>query len=187
MKKWIVSQILLIGFVFALRAQTNVSGTITSDTSWDLGGSPYTLVGDVTIPSGVTLTIASGVEIYCHTFYYCIYVDGILLSDGVNFTNTYSNIWNMFDIDGSTNFNNCIFNNLALTVNSNNPYTNEIMNSDFIRSEFIVNSNVTGSNYITNCYFDNTVYSYIRTYIPITISGNTFESTNPIHFSSIDG
>ncbi|MCD6343982.1 MAG: right-handed parallel beta-helix repeat-containing protein [Anaerolineae bacterium] len=40
---------------------TNVSGVITQSTTWDVGGSPYVLTGDVTVNPGVTLTIAPGV------------------------------------------------------------------------------------------------------------------------------
>lgn len=38
-------------------AATNVSGTITSDTTWPATGSPYILTGTVTVDQGVTLTL----------------------------------------------------------------------------------------------------------------------------------
>ena len=46
-----------------LFAQTSVSGPITSDTTWDIGGSPYTVTGSVTVNEGVTLTIDPGVTV----------------------------------------------------------------------------------------------------------------------------
>src|SRR2546426_11037230 len=49
----------------SLRADTNVpSGTITTDTTWDLSGSPFIVAcGGLTVASGVTLTISAGVVV----------------------------------------------------------------------------------------------------------------------------
>ena len=44
-------------------AQTNKSGIVSSNETWSLQGSPYTLTGDVQVANGSTLTIAPGVEI----------------------------------------------------------------------------------------------------------------------------
>ena len=44
-------------------AQTNKSGIVSSNETWSLQGSPYTLTGTVQVANGVTLTIAPGVEI----------------------------------------------------------------------------------------------------------------------------
>ena len=44
-------------------AQTNVSGALSSDTTWSLADSPFTVTGSVLVPSGVTLTIEAGVTI----------------------------------------------------------------------------------------------------------------------------
>ncbi len=42
---------------------TPVGGVLTSDTTWDLAGSPYRVNSDVTVPTNVTLTIAAGVVV----------------------------------------------------------------------------------------------------------------------------
>ena len=47
-------------FSSAASAQTSVSGTLGTDTTWTLAGSPYVLQSSVTVPSGITLTIEPG-------------------------------------------------------------------------------------------------------------------------------
>ena len=71
------SPILIFLFIVAIclsplfaRAETQVSGSITEDTTWSLAGSPYIATGDVTVRQSVsdsgnvpTLTIEPGVEV----------------------------------------------------------------------------------------------------------------------------
>ncbi|MEE4356918.1 MAG: hypothetical protein V2I97_10640, partial [Desulfococcaceae bacterium] len=49
--------------VSAVWADTNVSGSISADTRWNLSGSPYIVTGDVTVEAGMTLTIDPGVQV----------------------------------------------------------------------------------------------------------------------------
>ena len=42
-------------------ATTNVSGTIATDTTWSWAYSPYVVTDNVTVNSGVTLTVEPGV------------------------------------------------------------------------------------------------------------------------------
>ncbi|WP_224362153.1 right-handed parallel beta-helix repeat-containing protein [Hyalangium versicolor] len=42
---------------------TDVSGTLSSNTTWTPAGNPWVLTGDVTIPSNVTLTLQPGVQV----------------------------------------------------------------------------------------------------------------------------
>ena len=52
--------LLFVGFAYS---QTDVSGAISSDTTWGTSGSPYTVTGNVLVASGVTLTIEAGVTV----------------------------------------------------------------------------------------------------------------------------
>jgi parallel beta-helix repeat protein len=71
---------------------TFVSGTISTDTTWDLAGSPYIIVGNVIVDSGVTLTVDPGVQVKFDD-YYRIDVDGdfIALGNSANKINITSN------------------------------------------------------------------------------------------------
>ncbi|QXP61430.1 T9SS type A sorting domain-containing protein [Olleya sp. HaHaR_3_96] len=47
----------------SLFGQTNVSGGIFSNTTWDINGSPYTVTSDIALYPGYTLTIEPGVTV----------------------------------------------------------------------------------------------------------------------------
>jgi hypothetical protein len=66
MTKILVTALLLISFLKGMQlthAQTNVSGFISSNTSWSLSGSPYIVTGNMIVSSGVTLTVDPGVMV----------------------------------------------------------------------------------------------------------------------------
>jgi len=66
-----------------LQAQTNVpAGTITTDTTWDLAGSPFILSGSVQVAANVTLTIAAGVMVKFSSLAPRLDVLGQLVADG---------------------------------------------------------------------------------------------------------
>jgi hypothetical protein len=54
---------LILSVSFQTLAQTNVSGGIFQNTTWELSGSPYIINGSVVVFPGNTLTIEPGVEI----------------------------------------------------------------------------------------------------------------------------
>src|ERR1700680_4524573 len=55
--------IALLIFAVPAVADTNVSGTISSGTTWTLGGSPYIVTGEVIVNTHVTLAIDPGVTV----------------------------------------------------------------------------------------------------------------------------
>ncbi len=85
--------LLLVSMVGAARAATNVSGTISSNQTWDLAGSPYVMTGNVTVAAGVTLTIDEGVTVQGNAATRVLTVNGSLSAVGtsgqpITFTST---------------------------------------------------------------------------------------------------
>ncbi|MBL4654407.1 MAG: hypothetical protein JKY33_01110, partial [Bacteroidia bacterium] len=62
-------------------AQTNVSGIITTNTTWTVANSPYIVTANILVNSGVALTIEPGVTVDFDASQY-LYIDGILIADG---------------------------------------------------------------------------------------------------------
>ena len=57
----------ILGILFIIpentSADVSVSGSISTDTTWTLANSPYFVEGNITVESGVVLTIEAGVEV----------------------------------------------------------------------------------------------------------------------------
>jgi parallel beta-helix repeat protein len=69
---------------------TDVSGTISSNTTWTKANSPYVVTGNITVSSGVTLTVEAGVTVKFNTSKVLL-INGALIaigtsSDSIRFT-----------------------------------------------------------------------------------------------------
>jgi hypothetical protein len=89
----VVLLLLLLGPAGTARAATNVSGTISSNTTWTLANSPYVMTGDVTVAAGVTLTLDPGVVVQGDSATRTLIVAGTLSAVGtagqhISFTST---------------------------------------------------------------------------------------------------
>ncbi len=69
------------------------SGPITENTTWSDTSDAYCLVGDIYVDSGVTLTIASGVQVRTDSSADVIEVRGVLDASGVAFAGNYTQIF----------------------------------------------------------------------------------------------
>lgn len=91
-------------------AQTNVSGVISSNTTWNTSGSPYVLTGSILIPTGVTLSINPGVQVVLNGNFKILNYGSLKAlgsaTDSINFTlGVNVNKWGGIRIEsaGSTN------------------------------------------------------------------------------------
>ena len=78
---------IILFLAFSSFAQTNISGTISSDSTLDVSGSPYIVTGSVSIASGVTLTVNPNVQIR-FTSGTRFFVYGTLTADNAVFTSS---------------------------------------------------------------------------------------------------
>ncbi len=72
-----------------VKASTDVNGLISSDTTWNKAGSPYSLTGPVGVIEGVTLVIEAGTIVNLNG--YIIYVNGTLYARGSDTDKIYFN------------------------------------------------------------------------------------------------
>lgn len=115
--------LLFLFFYTNALAQTNVSGTISADSTWTESGSPYIVTGNVTINNGVTLTVDPDVIVRFNSGRY-LYVYGALNANSATFTSYRDSTggspspgdWRAIYInnDGTANLTNC-------TVSYGNP------------------------------------------------------------------
>ncbi|MBN2699445.1 MAG: dockerin type I repeat-containing protein [Bacteroidales bacterium] len=85
MKRISVFLFILVVIPFTLVAQTNISGTISNNTTLTVANSPYIVTDHLNVNAGVTLTVESGVELRFNSGKY-LQVFGTLTANNVTFT-----------------------------------------------------------------------------------------------------
>ncbi|MEO8149429.1 MAG: T9SS type A sorting domain-containing protein [Bacteroidia bacterium] len=86
MKTKLALSIILLSVFFIYEegmAQTNVSGFISANTTWNLAGSPYILVGNTLVSHGYILTVEPGVIVKFNTDK-ALQIDGELIAIGTS-------------------------------------------------------------------------------------------------------
>jgi len=105
----------IIGF-----SQTHISGSISSNSIWNISGSPYIIDGNTLIQAGVKVTIDPGVVVN-FTYNTTLLIDGELEATGDS------------------------LNHIVITSNSNNPYAGEWNNIHFTSSSVPASYDTSGA------------------------------------------
>jgi hypothetical protein len=102
-------------------AQTQVSGYIVGDEVWDAAGSPYVVVGSITVSNGATLAIDDGVEVeFTSTYDLSVgqtYSYGYLDASGVTFRGNNGNVITCDEYSGGL-LTNVLFDGVRVNVQS---------------------------------------------------------------------
>ncbi len=190
MKKRLFLQLLALGiFIFSANA-TDITGSVSSNTTWSAAGSPYIVKNSIEVNPGITLTIENGVEVkfnqgcYLHVrgtlnatgtkftgnagvtkgFWDGIYVSYEYYETGnVNLTNcTYEYASHLYVRKGQLTLNNCIVNNLSGTIRISNLGTLNIDNTTVSNTNFPITYYGAGViNPGSNLTFTNNAYNYV--------------------------
>ena len=112
--KVVLAVLLLSKIAFA----TDVGGIISSNTTWNLAGSPYNVTGLIQIADGVTLTIDPGVTVEGNDNMIQLFGSSNLIAEGTSTSNIVVDYW---DIRGGeqlqqAKFKYCQFNQCYISV-----------------------------------------------------------------------
>lgn len=194
--------VLIVG-VFAsnkeAKADTNVSGNITSNTTWTLVNSPYIVTDTVQVLEGVTLTIQPGVTVKFNSNK-SLSIGGKLIARGtennkITFTSNQSSpqigdwdgiLFTDGSIDASVNLgNNYLDGSIIeysiyeyadnLRINDSSPY---IGNNTFRNNEYAVIFSASNSIFKNNTVENNSNRSIYLHYSNSKIIGNTIKNSN---------
>lgn len=141
-------------FCSFLSYATNVSGLISSNTTWTKANSPYIVTGDIDVDTGATLTIEPGVQVRFDGNYF-LKIDGMIIAkgtalDSISFTynkfNPTNTSWKAVAISHKNTLDTFIFDychfqysNIALGVDYNTPVV--VTNSCFENNTTAITSN----------------------------------------------
>ena len=189
--------ILILLVISTSLSATNVSGTISTNTTWSSAGSPYVVTSSVTVNTGVTLTIQSGVTVQFNDNY-GMTVLGTLTATSVVFTSSSASPsagkWTNITIGNSTYSGSASLASSQISYGSsinivNGSFTtNGTDISNFSSYGIFINgtttngatANLTGGN-LSNCG----TCIYVNNYGSVITNGtNMSNSSNGVYFSS---
>jgi len=161
MKKLFTFIICLAIFGIA-NSQTNVSGTISSDSTWDISGSPYIVTGYLTVANGATLIVDPNVEVQFNNNQR-MYVNGALNATNATFTSSdpspYPGIWQYIQFGNST------YSGQGLLLSCQFEYAQKL---------YVYNGTVT----INNSTIGNFYYYGIESYDTVNIQSTSIDLEN---------
>jgi len=125
MKKVIFLLVLTFFIGLSNVSATDVSGSITANTIWTLANSPYVVTGNVTVNSGITLTVETGVSVRFSSSM-GLYIYGILNATGTEFTSNlaskHKGDWDRIQVGDGSHVGNVTLNNCKLEYGGKSNY-----------------------------------------------------------------
>ncbi|MDL1982891.1 MAG: right-handed parallel beta-helix repeat-containing protein [Deltaproteobacteria bacterium] len=172
-----------------LAVATDHSGPIPTDEIWDPGDNPHIIVDNVTVPSGVTLTIMPGVEVRFNGNKY-IYVDGAVNAPGISsnkitFTrNTATNGRGLYFYAGSVgDFTHCIMEHCYYGVRGNSTAAVSLSNCVLQKNTYGFYGDQCAPTLGTNTFQGNGTGLYLKTVTLFSVSSQVIEDNDTgIHF-----
>lgn len=156
-------------------AETEISGNITSDTTWTLANSPYKIVDTLQVFNGATLTIKEGVEVKTATGK-IIKVAGTLIVNGTNinpvtFTSLGINKWQGIEFIDSNNsqINNSIIENAGVAIDLKGISVVPMVGNIFKNNTRVITDTY---GYQKMYFVNNTVYDNLDVFYGIRTEGN---------------
>jgi hypothetical protein len=159
-------------------AQTNVSGTIASNTVWTVANGPYTVTGDILVASGATLSLEPGLTIR-FDLNTKIAVEGTLIAQGSNtdsiflISNTLPDTgsWNGIQVSGSVggfaDLDHCHIAHAATAVSITGSATGNhiVLRNTLLQGNARGLAGLTGNQTVHRCRFD-------RNHVAVTACSN---------------
>ena len=175
---------------------TEVSGTLTTQT-WSTNGSPYQVTGDITVPTGVTLTIDPGVIVEFNADVQ-FSLQGTLDANGTETDSVFfvegTSTWRGFSItNGSHTFDYVAIRGVSSTTNNTSTVYMEGNNASATLQNCVIEGNTayrSGGLYVGNtcsatlseCIVRNNTVSNAATWGSAVLVSNSSSGTTPVVF-----